>query len=89
MVVKLRLKRLGKPKKPFYRVIAIDHRSRRDGKPIEILGYYNPLPKEKVINLKHDRVDYWLKQGAQASETVATLIKRSLKSLSKVKDASI
>jgi small subunit ribosomal protein S16 len=79
MVVRLRLKRLGKPKNPHFRLVAIDGRSKRDGKPIEVLGYYNPLPKAKVINVNTERVDYWLKQGAQASKTVSSLLKRASK----------
>jgi small subunit ribosomal protein S16 len=79
MVVRLRLKRLGKPKNPHYRLIAIDGRSKRDGAPLEILGNYNPLPKEKVLTVNTERVAYWLKQGAKASKTVSSLLKKASK----------
>ena len=75
MTVRLRLQRQGKPKRPYYRLVAIDQRAKRDGKPIEILGQYDPLPEQKVIKINRDRVDYWLKQGAQVSKTVSSLIK--------------
>ena len=77
MTVRLRLQRLGKPKKPFYRLVAIDQRAKRDGKPIEFLGQYDPKAVENKVKVKGDRIEYWLKQGAQASKTVAQLLKRS------------
>jgi small subunit ribosomal protein S16 len=89
MVVRIRLKRLGKPKTPHYRLVAIDKRARRDGAPIEVLGTYSPLPKEAAINLNMERIDYWLSKGAQPSKTAASIIKKSLKSSAKVQDTSI
>ena len=80
MTVRLRLQRLGKPKRPYYRIVAIDQRTKRDGKPLEILGQYDPIPEQKKITLKQDRVEYWLKQGAQASETVASILRTAAKS---------
>jgi len=77
MTVRLRLQRLGKPHRPYYRVVAIDQRAKRDGKPIEILGQYDPLPKQKIIKVNTERVDYWLKQGAQVSKTVSSILKAS------------
>jgi len=71
-VVKIRLKRLGYKKNPSYRIIAIDSRSKREGAPIEELGYYNPKTKEMKLNL--ERAKARLAQGAQASETVTYLI---------------
>lgn len=68
---------MGKPHRPYYRVVAIDQREKRDGKPIEILGQYDAVPANRVININKERVEYWLKQGAQASETVAALIKKA------------
>lgn len=59
--------RIGTKKKPFYRVVAVDERKKRTGSYIESVGTYNPLTQPKEINLKQDRIDYWLKQGAQAS----------------------
>jgi small subunit ribosomal protein S16 len=73
-VVKIRLKRVGAPKAPHYRIVAVDNRKRRDGAPIEELGYYNPLSKELKIN--KEAVEKWTKTGAQLSEMVASLLKR-------------
>ncbi len=66
-MLKIRLMRIGTKKKPFYRVVAVDERKKRTGSYIESVGTYNPLTQPKEINLKQDRIDYWLKQGAQAS----------------------
>lgn len=77
MTVRLRLQRMGKPHRPYYRVVAIDQRAKRDGKPIEILGQYDAVPTNRVITINKERVEYWLKQGAQASETVTALIKKA------------
>ncbi|MDR2676716.1 MAG: 30S ribosomal protein S16 [Endomicrobium sp.] len=75
MAVRLRLQRKGKPKKPCYRVVAIDQKAKRDGKPIEILGQYDPIiKKNNKINMA--RVDYWLNTGAKASKIVSVLIKK-------------
>ncbi|MBN1823074.1 MAG: 30S ribosomal protein S16 [Endomicrobiales bacterium] len=79
MAVRLRLQRLGKPHKPYYRLVAIDKRAKRDGRPIEILGQYDPQSREKKINIKAERLDWWLKQGAQPSETVASIIRKASK----------
>jgi small subunit ribosomal protein S16 len=67
-------------------VVAIDQRAKRDGKPIEILGQYDPLPKQKIVKVNTERVDYWLKQGAQVSKTVSSILKAS-KSASENKPA--
>jgi len=83
MAVKLRLQRRGKPKRPFYRVVAIDQRAKRDGEPIEILGQYDPIATENKFNVNMDRINYWLETGAKASETVAVLIKKSQSAESK------
>lgn len=77
MAVHLRLTRMGRHKRPFYRVVAVDSRSRRDGKYIEIVGTYDPLQDPAVTNLKSDRVLDWLHKGAQPSVTVRTLLRRS------------
>ncbi len=71
-MVKIRLKRLGYKKNPSYRIIAIDSRSKREGAPIEELGYYNPKTKEMKLNVEKAKLR--LSQGAQASETVMYLI---------------
>lgn len=74
MPVKIRLMRIGAKKKPFYRVVAVDERRKRTGSYIELLGTYNPLTQPKEINLKHDRIDYWLKHGAVPSEGFLRII---------------
>lgn len=75
MAVSIRLRRGGKKKKPFYRIVAADSRSPRDGRFIEILGYYNPI-REEEFDVKTDRVIYWLGVGANPSDSVRTLLKR-------------
>ena len=77
MAVKLRLQRRGKPKRPYYRVVAIDQRAKRDGEPIEILGQYDPIAADNKFNVNMERINYWLGTGAKASETVAELIKKN------------
>ncbi len=74
-MVKIRLTRRGARKKPFYRVIAADTRARRDGPFLEILGTYNPLKDPSEINIKMERVKYWLNNGAQPTSTVRKLLK--------------
>lgn len=78
MSVKLRLKKMGRKHRSFYRLSVMDGRSPRDGRVIEELGWYDPAAKEadKQISLKRERVEHWLKQGAQPTETVADLLKR-------------
>ena len=78
MAVKIRLKKLGRTHRPFFRVCAMDTRTRRDGREIEILGTYDPMVKETDARaiLKGERIDYWLGVGAQASPKVSTLIKK-------------
>jgi len=66
---------MGAPKQPSYRVVAADSRSPRDGRFIEILGHYNPRTDPITVELKEDRVRYWLSQGAQPTETVVRLLK--------------
>lgn len=67
MSLKIRLMRIGAKKRPFYRVVAVDERKKRTGEYIELLGTYNPLTDPKEVNLKKDRINYWLKSGAQPS----------------------
>lgn len=74
-MVKIRLKRIGAKKAPHYRIVAVDGRTRRDGKPIEEVGYYNPRSKE--LRLDREAVERWMKNGAQPSGTVAGLLKRA------------
>ncbi len=78
-MVKIRMKRMGRRHRPFYRINAMDARSPRDGKVIEELGRYDPLePDEsKQVVLKTERIQYWLNEGAQPSETVANLLRKN------------
>lgn len=76
-MVVLRLKRMGRIHRPFYRLGAMDKRSPRDGRVIEELGWYDPIAKDNQINFKEERVKHWLSVGAQPSETVANLLKKS------------
>lgn len=66
-MLKIRLMRIGAKKIPFYRVVVVDERAKRTGAYIEAVGTYNPLTKPKDIQLKQDRIDHWIKQGAQMS----------------------
>jgi len=73
-MVKIRLKRTGGKNEPRFRIVVTDVRAQRDGKVIEYVGYYNPVKKEKKLNM--DRIDYWLGVGAQPTETVSVMIKK-------------
>lgn len=78
-MVKLRLQRFGRTHRPYYRLNAMDARSARDSKTIELLGHYDPQNSDesKQFDCKEDRVKYWLSVGAQPSETVAALLKKA------------
>ena len=78
-MVRLRLTRMGQKKRPFYRVVAADSRSPRDGRCIERIGYYDPMKEPAVVKIDLERVDYWISMGAQPSETVAGLVNRARK----------
>ena len=75
MAVKIRLKRMGKIRTPYYRVVVVDSRKKRDGKVIEEIGKYHPKEEPSVIEVTSDRAQYWLGVGAQPSEAVAALLK--------------
>ncbi|RAP36464.1 30S ribosomal protein S16 [Candidatus Marinamargulisbacteria bacterium SCGC AAA071-K20] len=77
MAVKLRLKRFGKKKKPFYRLVAAHSTNQRDGKSLELLGTYDPLKDPVAFQCKEDRVKYWLSVGAIPSDSVARLLGNS------------
>ncbi|AGK97344.1 30S ribosomal protein S16 [Clostridium pasteurianum] len=77
MAVKIRLKRMGAKKAPFYRIVVADSRSPRDGKFIEEIGYYNPTTEPITIKVNSDKVAEWIKNGAQPSETVKRLFNKS------------
>lgn len=76
MSLRIRLRRMGTKKRPFYRFVAADSRSPRDGRFRELLGYYNPIEIPAKVVLKEERVYYWLKQGAIPSETVNSLFRQ-------------
>ncbi len=75
MAVKIRLRRMGAHKKPFYRVVVADSRSPRDGKCIEEIGYFNPMTEPAQVKLDMDKVKSWIANGAQPTERVKSIIK--------------
>ncbi|NPA87668.1 30S ribosomal protein S16 [Caminibacter pacificus] len=74
-MVKIRLARFGRKKRPFYRIVVTDSRKRRDSGWIEVIGYYNPLTDPKTVEIDMERLNYWLSNGAQMSERVEKLKK--------------
>lgn len=78
MAVRIRMKRLGRTHRPYYRICVMDARNKRDGKAIEEVGHYDPMVADKSARVKLDleRIDYWMSVGAQPSEKVAVLIKK-------------
>lgn len=76
MAVRMRLKRLGRKNRSFYRICVFDHRTRRDGRAIEELGHYDPLvaDEDKKYSLNRERISYWLHQGALPTETVLSIL---------------
>lgn len=83
-MVCIRLMRMGAKKRPYYRVVVADSRRFRDGKFIEKLGSYDPLPENPRVELNFERLDYWMQKGARPSETVRNLISDARKSASTV-----
>ena len=77
MAVKIRLRRMGKKKAPFYRVVVADARYPRDGRFIEEIGYYDPMTQPAEIKVDNDRAKYWLGVGAQPTDTVRVLLKKT------------
>lgn len=75
-MLSIRLTRMGAKKKPFYRVVVAEKRSKRDGRFVENVGYYDPCRNPADVKLNRERIDYWLERGAQPTETVRSLIKR-------------
>jgi small subunit ribosomal protein S16 len=71
----IRLARFGAKKKPTYRVVVIDKERARNSRSVEVVGTYNPVSQPPQVDLKHERIEYWLKNGAQPSETVGRLLK--------------
>lgn len=77
MALKLRLTRMGSKKKPFYRIVAVDSASRRDGRALDYVGYYNPMTEPAEIKIDQDKVASWIERGAQPTDTVRSLLKKS------------
>lgn len=77
MAVKIRLRRMGAKKAPFYRVVVADSRYPRDGRFIEEIGYYNPLTEPAEIKIDADKVKQWIANGAQPTDTVKALLKKN------------
>jgi len=75
--MKIRLTRMGSKKRPFYRVVALDSAARRDGRPVEFLGHYNPMVEPNEIVLDMEKIEKWLEKGAQPSNTVRSLLKKA------------
>ena len=77
MAVKMRLRRMGQKKAPFYRIVIADERSPRDGRFIEEIGYYDPMQEPPVINIDGEKAKDWIAKGAQPTDTVRDLLKKS------------
>ena len=78
MSTKIRLKRFGTKKRPYYRIVVMDSRNARDGKTIEEVGFYHPIEiEDKQLNLKEDRIKDWLEKGARPTDTVKKLLNKN------------
>ena len=77
-MVVIRLRRAGSKKRPYFRIVVTDSRAARDSSFVEILGHYNPRTRPAIVQVDKERVDFWIKQGAQPSDSVRTLIKHHL-----------
>jgi small subunit ribosomal protein S16 len=75
-MVKIRLRRMGAKKAPFYRIVVADARSPRDGRFIEEIGYYDPTKNPSVVKVERERAEYWMAHGAQPTDTVRSLLRR-------------
>jgi len=75
-LLRIRLNRVGKKKQPFYRIVVMDQRKARNADYVEVVGHYDPRRQPASINLKAERVQYWLGQGAQPTETVRSFLRR-------------
>ena len=76
-MVKIRLRRMGAKKAPFYRIVVADSRSPRDGRCIEEIGYYNPLTNPSTVQVDVEKAQQWIKNGAQPTDTVRALLKKA------------
>lgn len=75
-MLSIRLTRMGAKKKPFYRIVVAEKRSKRDGRFVESVGYYDPCRNPAEVKINQERISYWIERGAQPTETVRSLIKR-------------
>lgn len=78
MAVKLKLTRMGSKKHPFYRIVAAPDETRRDGRPLEFLGYYDPMTNPPSVKLDEVKIQAWLERGAKPTETVNSLLKKHM-----------
>lgn len=79
MALKLRLTRMGCKKRPFYRIVALDSATRRDGRALDFVGFYNPMTEPVELKVDMDKVKHWMDQGAKPSNTVKSLLKKAAK----------
>ena len=77
MAVKLRLTRMGSKKRPFYRIVAINSAARRDGRPLDYLGWYNPMTNPAKVEVNQEKVKKWLELGAEPTDTVRSLLQKT------------
>ncbi|MGD9809585.1 MAG: 30S ribosomal protein S16 [Deferribacterales bacterium] len=77
MATKIRLVRLGRKKRPFYRIVVCDSRERRNGNFIEVLGFYNPMPEQMEIRIDEEKALSWLQKGAQPTDTVKSILSKN------------
>jgi small subunit ribosomal protein S16 len=83
LAVRIRLKRFGSLNQPHWRIVVSDARKPRDGRFIEEIGFYNPLPRDEKIEIKKERLEYWLSRGAKLSDSLKSLLKRAEKKAKK------
>ena len=76
MSVKVRMTRSGSKKRPFYRIVAINSDARRDGRPLDFIGYYNPCTNPGTLSIDADKLNAWIEKGAEMTDTVRTLVKK-------------
>ncbi|WP_457571349.1 30S ribosomal protein S16 [Desulfovulcanus sp.] len=76
MALRLRLTRMGSKKRPFYRIVALNSETRRDGRALDYLGYYNPMSEPPEIKIDQEKVKMWMERGAKPSDTVRSLLKK-------------
>ena len=88
-MLSIRLRRTGSKKRPFFRVVVSEARSKKEGEFIEVLGFYNPRTKPAVVEINKERIGYWIKSGARPSDSVRTLLTRHLTKDRGVIDAPI